>query len=184
MWQLKNPDPVKLIVGILAADRNCLHAAIEAVIDKFGKTDLTSHVWPFSETDYYREETGPTILRQFICFEKLVDPEKLVKIKLLTNKLEKKLAKGLGIPLSRPVNLDPGIIEPAKLVLATTKNFSHRIYIGKRIYAEVTLIFSKGAWQASEYTFPDYKTPHYHEFFSRVRIRLLEQLKSRRRPTE
>jgi len=179
MWQLKDPKPVKLIVGILAADRNCLHAAVESAIGKFGKTDLTSHVWPFSETDYYREETGPTILRQFICFEKLIAPEKLAKIKLVTNKLEKKLAKRLGIPLRRPVNLDPGIIEPAKLVLATTKNFSHRIYIGKRIYAEVTLIFSKGVWQASEYTFPDYKTPHYQEFFCRVRSRLLEQLKSK-----
>ncbi|MHC4742074.1 MAG: DUF4416 family protein, partial [Planctomycetota bacterium] len=81
MWQLKEPDPVKLIVGILAADRNCLHEAVEAVIDKFGQTDLTSHVWPFSETDYYREETGPTILRQFVCFEKLIDPGKLAKIK-------------------------------------------------------------------------------------------------------
>jgi hypothetical protein len=181
MWQLKDPEPVKLIIGILAADLNCLHAAVEAVIDKFGPTDLTSHVWPFSETDYYRKETGPTILRQFLCFEKLIDPEKLAKIKLITNKMEKKLAKKLGIPLSRPVNLDPGIIEPGKLILATTKNFCHRIYIGKKMYAEVTLIFSKGAWQASEYTFPDYRTPHYHEFLGRARIRLVEQLKSRRK---
>ena len=183
MWQLKDPKPVKLIVGILAADRNCLHAGVEAVIDKFGKTDLTSHVWPFAETDYYRNETGPTILRQFICFEKLTHPEKLAKIKLVTNKLEKKLAKTLGIPLPRPVNLDPGIIEPGKLVLATTKNFSHRIYIGKRMYAEVTLTFSKGVWQAFDYTFPDYRTPHYHEFFNRARTRLLEQLRSKRQPT-
>ena len=181
MWELNEPQRAKLIVGILAANRKCLHAAVEAVIDKFGKTDLTSHVWPFSETDYYRKETGPTILRQFICFEKLIDPGKLAKIKLATNKIEKKLAKRLGIPLTRPVNLDPGIIEPAKLVLATTKNFSHRIYIGKKMYAEVTLIFSKGAWQASEYTFPDYKTPHYQDFLSRVRNRLLEQLKSERK---
>ena len=181
---MKDPKPVKLIVGILAADRNCLHAGVEAVIDKFGKTDLTSHVWPFAETDYYREQTGPTILRQFLCFEKLIHPEKLAKIKLKTNKLEKKLAKTLGIPLPRPVNIDPGIIEPGKLVLATTKNFSHRIYIGKRMYAEVTLTFSKGVWQAFDYTFPDYRTPHYHEFFNRARTRLLEQLRSKRQPTK
>lgn len=181
MWQLKNPDPVKLIIGILAADRNCLHEAVEAVIDKFGQTDLTSHVWPFAETDYYRRETGSTILRQFLCFEKLIDPGKLAKIKHVTNKIEQKLAKKLVIPLSRPVNLDPGIIEPGKLILATTKNFSHRIYIGKKMYAEVTLIFTKGAWQPSEFTFPDYRTPHYHEFFGRVRARLVEQLKSQRK---
>jgi len=179
MWQLNNPKPVKLIVGILAANRKCLHAAVEAVIDKFGKTDLASHVWPFAETDYYRKETGPTILRQFICFEKLIDPEKLAKIKLATNKLEKKLAKKLAIPLTRPVNLDPGIIEPSKLVLATTKNYSHRIYIGRRIYAEVTLIFDKGSWRVLDHTYPDYRTPHYHEFFNRTRSRLLEQLRSK-----
>ena len=182
MWDLNDPKPVKLIVGILAADRNCLHAGVEAVIDKFGKTDFTSHVWPFAETDYYREETGPTIIRQFISFEKLIHPGKLAKIKLKTNKLERKLAKSLGIPLPRPVNLDPGIIEPSKLVLATTKNYSHRIYIGKNMYAEVTLTFENGSWRPFDYTYPDYRTAHYHEFFNRARSRLLEQVKSKRRP--
>jgi hypothetical protein len=95
--------------------------------------------------------------------------------------MEQKLAKKLGIPLSRPVNLDPGIIEPGKLILASTKNFSHRIYIGKKMYAEVTLVFTKGAWQASEYTFPDYRTPHYQEFLGRARNRLVEQLKKQRK---
>jgi hypothetical protein len=180
MWELKDPKPAKLIIGILAADRNCLHAAVEAVIDKFGKTDLTSNAWPFAETDYYREQTGARILRQFVCFEKLIHPGKLAKIKLKTNKLERKLAKAIAIPLPRPVNLDPGIIEPAKLVLATTKNYSHRIYIGRRMYAEVTLVFDKGRWQPFEYTYPDYRTPHYHDFFNKVRTRLLEQLKSQR----
>jgi len=180
MWELKDPKPVKLIVGILTADHRCLHAAIEAVIDKFGKTDLASDIWPFKKTDYYKEQTGPHILRQFVSFEKLISPGKLAKIKLVTNKLEQKLAKSLALPLARPANLDPGIIGAAKLVLATTKNYSHRIYIGKKMYAEVTLVFDKGRWQPFDYTYPDYRQQCYFEFFDKVRTRLLEQLKSRR----
>jgi len=180
MWELKEPKPVKLIIGILAADRNCLHAGIEAVIDRFGRTDLASDVWPFEQTDYYRRQSGPAILRQFISFEKLVHPGKLAGIKHRTNKIERRLARSLGVPLPRPVNLDPGIIGPAKLVLATTKDYSHRIYIGKKMFAEATLIFEKGRWRPFDYTYPDYRQDCYHEFFDRVRARLLEQLRSRR----
>jgi len=180
MWDLKDPKPAKLIIGILAADRNCLHAAIEAVIDKFGKTDYTSDVWAFEKTDYYKDQTGPRIQRQFVSFERLVGLGKLAKIKHQTNKIEQKLVKSLGLPLLRPVNLDPGLIAPAKLILATTKDYSHRIYIGKKMYAEVTLIFDKGRWQPCDHTYPDYRQQCYYRFFDKVRTRLLEQLKSQR----
>ena len=180
MWELKEPKPVKLIIGILAADHQCLHAAIEALTAKFGKADITSDVWPFDKTDYYKDETGPRILRQFISIERLIAPGKLAKVKHKTNKLEQKLAAKLGLPLPRPVNLDPGIIEPSKLILATTKNYSHRIYIGKKMYAEVTLIFDKGSWRPLPSTYPDYKQRRYFDFFAKVRTRLLEQLRSQR----
>ena len=180
MWELKAPRPVKLIVGILAADQDCLRAAIEAITGEFGKIDLVSDVWPFTQTDYYNKETGENILRQFVSIEKLIDPGKLAKIKHKTNKLEQKLAVKLGLGLTRPVNLDPGIIEPSKLVLATAKNYSHRIYIGEKMYAEVTLIFDKGSWRGLPYTYPDYRQQCYFDFFDKVRRRLLEQLKSKR----
>jgi len=180
MWKLKAPKPAKLVIGILATDEDCLNAAVETISAKFGKVDFVSDVWPFSQTDYYKDETGENILRQFVSIEKLIDPGKLAKIKHDTNKLEQKLAKQLVSDLSRPVNLDPGIIEPSKLILATTKNYSHRIYIGKKMYAEVTLIFDKGKWKPFEYTYPDYRQDCYHDFFSRVRSRLVEQLKSLR----
>lgn len=178
MWELKEPKPVKLIVGILASNHQCLHAATELVTGKLGDADFTSEVWPFDKTDYYRDQTGPRILRQFLSIERLIDAGRLAKIKLHTNKLERKLAKSLAIPLPRPVNLDPGLIEPSKLVLATTKNYSHRIYIGKRMYAEVTLIYDKGRWQPLGHTYPDYRQQCYFDFFDTVRNRLLEQLKS------
>ncbi len=177
MWKLNVPKPVKLIIGILAANNKCLNTAVDVLIDNFGKTDFTSDIWPFDKTDYYKEQTGTHILRQFISVESLIEPGKLAKIKHKTNKLEQKLAKMLVLPLPRPVNLDPGIIEPSKLVLATTKNYSHRIYIGKNIFAEVTLIFDKGRWRPLEHTYPDYRQQCYFDFFEKVRTRLLEQLK-------
>ncbi|MGD2095342.1 MAG: DUF4416 family protein [Phycisphaerales bacterium] len=178
MWKLKDPKPVKLVIGILAANHNCLHTAAEALANKFGTIDFTSEIWPFDKTDYYKDQTGMRILRQFVSIKELVNPGKLAKIKHQTNKLEQRLAKILALPLQRPVNLDPGIIEPSKLVLATTKNYSHRIFIGKQMYAEVTLIFDKGSWQPQAYTYPDYRQQCYFDFFEIVRKRLLEQLKS------
>ena len=182
MWKLNVPKPVKLIIGILAADHKCVYTAADFLADKFGRVDFTSDIWPFDKTDYYRDQTGSRILRQFISIERLIDPGKLAKIKLKTNKLEQKLAKMLALLLPRPVNLDPGIIEPSKLVLATTKNYSHRIYIGNKMYAEVTLIYDKGRWCPLDHTYPDYKQQCYFDFFEKVRTRLLEQLKKYQSP--
>ena len=179
MWELKEPRPVKLIIGILAANQDSLQAAIEELTSKFGKADLISDVWPFTQTDYYKKETGENILRQFVSIEKLIDPGRLAKVKHQANLLEQKLAGKLELDLPRPVNLDPGVIEPSKLILATTKNYAHRIYIGEKMYAEVTLVFDKGSWRPLPYTYPDYKQQCYHDFFEKVRKQLLEQLKSK-----
>jgi hypothetical protein len=178
MWELKKPGPVKLIVGMLAADKSCLDAAVEMISARIGKIDLASDIWPFDQTDYYKDQTGDKILRQFVTIERLICPCRLAKIKHKTNQLEQKLAKKLDSICPRPINFDPGIIEPSKLILATTKNYSHRIYIGKKMYAEVTLIFDKGAWQPLPYTYPDYRQQCYFDFFEKVRKRLVEQLKS------
>ena len=178
MWELQEPRPVKLIIGVLAANEVALAEAVKAISAEFGTIDLKSEVWPFTQTDYYSDETGPNILRQFVSIEKLIDPGELAKIKHGTNELEQKLADSLKTELPRPVNLDPGFIEPSKLVLATTKNYSHRIYIGHKMFAEVTLIYEKGVWRDFEWTYPDYKQPGYHDFFNKVRARLMEQLET------
>ncbi|MFA5239291.1 MAG: DUF4416 family protein [Phycisphaerae bacterium] len=179
MWELQTPKPAKLIIAILAADEMCLKAALEAINTNFGNADFLSDVWPFSQTDYYKDEIGENILRQFVSIEKLIDPGTLAQIKHDTNSLEQQLADSLKLALPRPVNLDPGFMEPSKLVLASTKNFSHRIYIGNKMFAEVTLVYEKGAWRHFEYTFPDYRQQCYFDFFNKVRTRLLEQLKSK-----
>jgi len=178
MWELKDPNPVKLIVGILASDDHGLTTARNLLLSHLGAIDLVSDIWPFNETTYYREQTGPRILRQFVSVEQLIGPGALSDLKLRTNELEKEMAKAVPSPFPRPVNLDPGLIEPSKLILATTKNYSHRIYIGKKIYAEVTLVFDRGAWRPLPYTYPDYRRQVYLDFFSRVRDKLLQQGRS------
>jgi len=180
MWELKSPQPVKLIIGILAANARCLEAAREKLADEFGPFDLVSDAWLFNQTAYYKDQTGPDILRQFVTVEALIDPGELANCKHRANRIEQELSETLAEPFPRPVNLDPGIIEPSKLILASTKNFSHRIYIGKKIYAEVTLVFDKGAWRTLPYTYPDYRQLPYFEFFSEVKEKLLRQLKSAR----
>lgn len=178
MWELKEPKPVKLITGILACDEQCLAAARSGLESAIGPIDLVSDIWPFVQTSYYADEIGPQILRQFVSLAQLIDAGELAAIKHRTNAIEQELAKSLALPVPRPVNLDPGIVEPSKLVLATTKNYSHRIYIGKQMYAEVTLVYDQGAWRPLPYTYPDYRSPQYFEFFSKVRGRLLEQLRA------
>ena len=177
MWQINKPDPVKLIVGILAADEVCLQAAVNAITAEYGQYDLISDAFDFHQTDYYKDQAGENILRQFVSFTELIDPGRLAAIKHRTNEIEEILATKLDTPLPRPVNLDPGIIEPSKLVLASTKNFSHRIYIGDSMYAELTLSFCKGKWESFQYTFPDFKEDRYHGFLSKVRDKLVEQIR-------
>lgn len=169
MWEFESPRPVKLICGVLAADALCLEAALAALVKAYGPADRVSEVWRFDQTDYYEPEMGAEVLRQFAAFERLIDPGELARIKHETNAMERRLADELRTPWPRPVNLDPGYIEPSKLVLASTKNFSHRIYIGQNMYAEVTLMFHKGAWRSFEFTFPDYKSGRYNGFLSAVR---------------
>jgi hypothetical protein len=176
MARPRAPQPVKLICGLIGGDVDLLNRARQLLRRRFGPVDLESDLWSFDETDYYEAEMGPGLKRLFLSFEQPSHPEALAGIKHETNAIEEKIAEqcaALDIP--RPVNLDPGYVDLAKLVLATTKDRSHRIYIGQRMYAEVTLHFENGRWQPWPWTYPDYRRAEYHEFFARVRERLVAQ---------
>lgn len=177
MWDLAWPKPVKLICGILACDAPALEAARGRLCAELGTADMVSEAWAFDMTGYYAQQAGPEIVRQFAAFAELVDPGRLAEIKHITNRLERELAVELGRPWPRPVNFDPGLIEPSKLVLASTKNFAHRVYIGQMMYAEVTMTYVRGKWESFPFTFPDFKSGRYDRFLSLVRERLVEQQK-------
>ncbi|MFH1745691.1 MAG: DUF4416 family protein [Planctomycetota bacterium] len=176
MARPRKPTPVKLIVGLLAGDIDLLRRARQLLKRTYGPVDLESDFWPFTQTDYYETEMGPDLTRWFLGFERLIRPDNLAEIKLRTNDLEELMTKQCLLPdRPRPVNLDPGYLNLAQLVLATTKDHAHRLYLGLGIHAEVTLYFKDGQWQTWPWTYPDYREPHYHAFFTQVRERYREQ---------
>lgn len=173
MGLVKGHRAVKLIVGMFAAQERLFETARIELSESYGPVDHLSPVWPFDFTDYYAEEFGENLLRQFLSFVELMDAAQLPEAKLHTNDLEQRFAADNG----RQINLDPGYIDLSKMVLATTKNHQHRIYLGKGIYGEVTLRFTRKSFQPWEWTYPDYRTDHYISFFNDVRQTYLGQLK-------
>jgi hypothetical protein len=167
MGQIKKHIPVKLFVGIITlAQPRLLNRAKKTLEKKFGRIDAESDIWNFDFTDYYQREMGKNLVRQFVSFKKLIDPGRLAHIKTSTNKIEEFFCRKNG---TRRVNLDPGYITQSSLVLATTKAFGHRIYLGKGIFAEVTLRYQKGDFLPHEWTYPDYRTDKYRNFFKKIR---------------
>ena len=167
------PFPVKFICGfIYSSEENYLetHKILER---KFGKIDFESARFDFSFTHYYEKEMGSLLYRRFVSFEKLKDPSSFVQIKLFCIKLEKKFSKDN----KRTINIDPGYLNDAKLVLTTTKDYSHRIYVGKGIFEEVTSYYKDSNFQDFATTYPDYKTPQYKEIFISIREKYRQQLK-------
>lgn len=178
MGDAHEPEKVTLICGLLAGDPALLPAARAGLVEAFGALDATSAVWPFATTEYYAAEMGPAIVRQFVSFADPFAMDRLAEVKLATNALEREIARAQGGDRpARPVNLDPGYVTLGSLVLATTKDRAHRIYLGRGIFAEVTLGYEAGGWRAWPWTYPDYAAPTYHPFFTQVR----EDLKRRRR---
>ena len=178
MGLVQQVKPVKFIVGILAIDEELLPRARALITQRLAAIDLCSPAWPFTSTKYYAEEMSNCLYRQFVSLVQPADPARLVDLKLASNSVELVDADSRGRGRRRAINLDPGYVTPAKLVLATTKDYSHRVYLGRGIYAETTLCFHAGSWEAWPWTYPDYAASTYHAFFIQVRDRLLEQLRS------
>jgi len=171
------PPPVKLLIALLAADSAQLTHAMTRIESSYGAIDVESDVFAWNTTNYYREEMGEKLLRKFVSVTPLTSPEALAHIKLETNALEIALADNSSFPARRCVNLDPGYLDATKLVLASTKNQAHRLYLSQGIYAEVTLLYHHGGFHPFIYTYEDYRWPETHQFLQRVRKRYLAQLR-------
>jgi hypothetical protein len=171
MLELNFPKPVKFVAAFIYADNTIYQKTKNKLRKKFGKIDYESNEINFDSTDYYCPEMGKPLFRRFISFKKLKNPSRFIKIKLFCVKLEKKFAKDN----QRIINIDPGYIHKAKLVLTTTKDFAHRIYLGKGIYAEVTLFYKDSQFNHLPTTFPDYRTDTYKNIFEQIRYIYIEQ---------
>ena len=178
MGSIRTFNPVKLFVGVLVANEDLVAGVESELRARYGDVDYKSPVLPFTFTDYYRQETGDRILRIFFSFERLIEGDQLPEIKCHTNAMEDAFAAA-GASVKRPVNLDPGYLEHSKIILASTKNFYHRMYLGRGIFGEVTMHFRNGAYEFFPWTYPDYKSPEYQAFFLELRAIYRNQLRQR-----
>ena len=167
------PDPGNLIVGIIAAGRELIPLATSVLEAQYGRTDGMSDIIDFSFTDYYRSEMGEKLMRAWVSFANLQPLARLAEIKLTTNRLENQFRTAEG---NRRVNLDPGLLTLHNLVLATTKNYAHRIYLRDGIFAELAIIYQHGGFRPQAWTYPDYQSPEALSFLRRVREAYIEKL--------
>lgn len=173
MGKVKKTPPVKFVVGFIYSDQKILQKSKVFLERKFGRIDFCSQPIAFNFTDYYEKEFGKNLTREFIAFKKLILPVRLPVIKTLTNKIEEKFShQG-----KRLINIDPGYLDLAKLVLATTKDFRHRVYLDKGIFAEITLSYQGKSFTPWELTYPDYRSKEYLEVFNRIRGLYNQQIK-------
>lgn len=157
--------PAKLVIGLLLNDNNLFPGISQDLEQVYGATELISPWMDFDFTDYYAPEMGPSLQRRMLVFKELIAQTDLARIKLQTNEIEQKYTDDGR----RCVNIDPGYLLFERFVLATGKNYSHRIYIGHGIYADLTLVYRQGAYQSLPWTYPDYADAGMKEFLSLVR---------------
>ena len=157
-------EPI-LFIGTLFPDKSLFNHVFPVLQDKFGTILFQSNIQPWKYSTHYNQELGSPLYRNFIFFDKIIDPSTLADIKLLTNGIEAVYSRD-G---KRLINLDPGYITLAKVVLASTKNYSHRIYLGKGIYAELALFYKNHQFMSMPYTYSDYKDQAYLSMFTTVR---------------
>ncbi len=160
--------PLKLICAILYPTLLYLEESFSLLSDTFGPIDSVSASFPFDYSAYYESEMGMGLTKCFVSFKNLVNPEQLAEIKHTTNKCEEKLAQ-MSL---RKVNFDPGALSLHNVILLTTKNYTHRIPLQKGIYAELTLMYTKGTFHFLPWTYPDYKTDLAIRFFEEARNRM------------
>ena len=168
---------VKRVAGILypAGERSEEYFAwtLSELTRLWGEPGLVSGPVPFDRTDYYRD-IAPSLLRRFACFPGLVDAGGLADWKLQSHGVEERSA-GLAGRAVRTVNVDPGYVDGARLILASTKDHAHRVWLRDGIYAEVTLRYRFGRWVSFDYTFPDFRSGVYDDFLSEARRLWLEE---------
>ena len=177
MAEISQHRPVLLLLAAFSRNDKTLDWARERASQHWGPIELEIARFVHDETTYYSASMGTDLKKTFFAFKGLIDPAELPELKIQAYDWEQEYA-GLGnYQEQRPLNLDPGYLTEAKLVLATAKDRDHRIYLKKGIYAEVTLFYRSGAWQKRPWTYPDYQRADYHEFFTRCREYLRQQLR-------
>lgn len=178
MGAITSPPPVLALVAVTSRHEEAFAWAADQWQRLLGPIALQSARFRFDQTDYYAQTMGLELSKQFLVAATPCDPGELAGWKVATNRWEETYRAARAWPEERPLNLDPGYLAQDKLVLASTKNHAHRLYLSQGIYAEFTLQFRGKQWRACPWTYPDYRQPEYHAFFTEAR-QYLRQLPPR-----
>jgi hypothetical protein len=178
MAQPKAFAPVKPVCGVIYKEEALYEEVRRRLIGEWGPVDVESSAFAFDLTDYYEPEIGPDLKRRFMSFSGLVPPEFLPQAKLWTIDVEEAFRLETGAA-GRPVNIDPGYLTASALVMATAKDFSHRVPLGRGIYAHLEFLFTKTGVKTLDWTYPDFRREPCQEFFRTVRGLYLGQLRER-----
>ncbi|MCX7046796.1 MAG: DUF4416 family protein [Candidatus Sumerlaeota bacterium] len=188
-----HPEPALLFFSLLGPSPQSLDAVCERLGSEplFGRVIMRSAILPFSHSRYYEREMGSNLLRQWVLTDRLIGQEEIIACKLRSNEIEDDPQSSIVNrqsaiePAGRTVNIDPGYLNFAKVVLATTKDYSHRLYLGRGIYAEVTLAWHSKArgYEPWPWTYPDHREPAALEFFSQAREEYKRLLANARQET-
>jgi len=171
MGTVRTYPPVQLICAVCYKDEAVHEEAVHQLLQLYGPCSYKSTILLFNHTRYYQKEMGTPLYKYLLAFDRFIDPMEIVAIKLATNSIENQYA----MDGNRRVNLDPGYLEAAKFILATTKNFSHRIYLGQGIFGDVQLYWREGAFQANPWTYPDYLEESTRAFLTQLRQKYVER---------
>ena len=173
--------PAFLFFGVFTGYPELLEASKELIVGEFGALhpDGVSAVLPFPRTRTYEKTMGAVLVRQFFVLDDLRPQDCLARAKHAALKMEELLAESRSFDVPRPVNIDPGLLNDCRVILASTKDYSHRFYRGEGIWEEITLIFRHGRFEALPWTYPDFKATTYHSFFAALRQELLQRQKPR-----
>jgi len=174
----RHREQALLFVGALYSSPEVYAAVLPVICKEYGPALFESGEIPWDHSRYYTDELGSALWKRFVFFERLIEASLLPDIKILTDDIESAYADG-G---KRRINLDPGYLTEAKVILASTKNYSHRIYLGKGIYAEQEYVFGKGLYQPLPHAYADYRKPAYLKVFSQARTLFRQIIDPERRP--
>ena len=176
MAEAKTFVPAKLICGLIYGREKYFQDAEERLQELYGPVDTRSPAFDFDLTEYYEAQMGKGLKRLFLGFERLTDPASLSDIKWRTNELETEIREKAGENF-RVINIDPGILTASALIMATAKNFAHRVPLQRGIYGHLELLFTKKSVRSLDWTYPDFRKDDYQIFFLEIRSRYLERLK-------
>ncbi len=176
----QEPKPAKLFVSVISPFPERIASVLFELAARYGMLDFVSEMLPFDYTEYYYGEMGRPLFRRFASFDGLIAQEELPQIKAQTNILETEQSEG-G---KRRVNIDPGYLLAERLVLASGKNYAHRIYLSHGIYADLTLVYGDSDYQPLAWTYPDYAEPQVRNWLRALRQKYLLQLRRKEQTTE